>query len=316
MNFNKIIFLLFIGFSFIKTNSKAQTKQEVGIINDNDLYVSIYLDQFYTNGLELFYKKATNSNNSLFDKKIRHIALGQNIYNPQDSDIPTVFLQERPYAGYLYFNYTEHLINPNNILSLGATFGVTNNKSGAESAQNFIHYFYNLNPSEGWDTQIKEKYAVGILANYTRSLLYQESLPFSISWLNKTTLNTVISNISSGLTFRINFLKTALNPISNTSFFGTALQTNNEKWIKESYFGFKSFATYQIKDYTLTGELEENSSQKEFNLEPWTWQNDFGFYWSLKHANFSYHIIYKTREVREMKTKITKYGSIQFSYKF
>ncbi|WP_338140792.1 lipid A deacylase LpxR family protein [Wenyingzhuangia gilva] len=316
MNFNKIFFLLFVSLYMCKINTHAQTKHEIGLINDNDLYVSFYLDKYYTNGLELFYKQATNTGYNFFDKKIRQFTLGQNIYNPQDSDVTKVAFQERPYAGYLYANYSEHLINSKNILSLGLTLGVTNTKSGAEWAQNFIHTFYNIDPSEGWKTQVKEKYAVGVLANYTRNILYKESLPISISWTNKAKLNTVFTNISSGIAIRFNFLKTVLAPISNSTFFGTALQYGDEKWIKESYFGIKSFATYQIKDDTVTGELDKNPTQKEFHLEPWTWQNDFGFYWNSKHINFSYHIIYCTRNVKEMRTKITRYGSLQFSYKF
>lgn len=316
MNFNKIFFLLFVSFYTCKIDANAQAKHEIGLISDNDLYVSFYLDEFYTNGLELFYKQVSKTKYSFFCKKIRQFNLGQNIYNPQDSDIPLVYLQERPYAGYLYANYSEHLINPKNILSLGFTVGVTNTKSGAEWAQNFIHTFYGIEPSEGWKTQVKEKYAVGVLANYTRCIFYKENIPLSVSWINKATLNTVFTNISSGLTFRYNFLKTMMAPISNSTFFGTALQNTNEKWIKEAFWGIRSFATYQVQDYTVTGELDKNLSQKEFHLEPWTWQNDFGFYWNLKHVNFSYHIIYKTRKAKEMKTKITRYGSLQLSYKF
>lgn len=316
MNFNKIFFFLILGCTLHSFQTQAQSKHEIGLRNDNDLYVSVYLDEFYTNGLALYYKTAANINSNIFDKKIKSITVGQNIYNPQDSDVTVVYAQERPYAGYLYAQYSEQLINNKNLLDIGITLGVTNDKSGAEEAQNFIHQFYGLAPSEGWKTQVKEKYAIGLIANYTRNIVHHDNLPFSISWANKITANTLITNVTSGLAFRFNFLKSALAPISNSTFFGTALQNNSEKWIKESYIGFKSYATYQMKDDTFTGELENNPSQKEFHLEPWTWLNDIGFYWNLKNINLSYHIIYKTREVSEMKTKITRYGSVVFSYKF
>lgn len=316
MNFNKIVFYPLFLLIFSKTNSFAQNQHEIGMVNDNDLYVSLYLDQFYTSGLELFYRKVASTRNHIFNKKIKHFSLCQNIYNPQLSDIPEVFMQERPYAGILHLNYTEQIIYNKNILSLGVTASVTNHKSGAEMGQNFIHSFYNLDPSAGWKTQIKEKYTVGVLANYTQTLIYKEHLPFTMYWTNNTIINSIITNISSGLAFQVNFINNALNPISNTSFFGTALQTKEEEWIKECYFGFKSFATYQIQDYTITGTLEVNPSSKKFHLEPWTWQNDLGFYWNLEHLNLSYHIIFKTREAQEMKTKTTKYGSVQCSYKF
>lgn len=306
--------IFFICFITYTSDLTSQTKQEMGIINDNDLYVSVYLDEFYTNGLKLYYKSISKNNNSIFPKKIKHFTLEQNIFNPQDSDVPIVFLQERPYAGFLHFNYTEHFINTKNILSLGVSVGVTNDKSGAEKAQNFIHSFYDLEPSEGWETQIIEKYAFGLSGNYIRNLIQQKD--FALSLLNTTTMNTIVSDISSGLALRLNFLKTPLNSISNSTFWGTALQNDNEKWMKENYIGFKSSISYQIHDYTLTGDLEQNPSNKEFTLIPWTWKNDLGIYWGLEKVNFSYHIILKTREVKEMNTKITKYGSIHFSYKF
>ena len=39
------------------------------------LYVSFYLDEYYTNGLDLFYKKVSNTNYTVFDKKITGILI-------------------------------------------------------------------------------------------------------------------------------------------------------------------------------------------------------------------------------------------------
>ena len=316
MIFKRVCFFLFCCLNTFKSQSFAQTKHEVGLISDNDLYVSLYLDRFYTNGIQFFYKQVATTNYVSFDKKIRKFSLEQDMYNPQSSNEPIVRFQERPYAGYLYANYQEQFINSKNTFTLGVTLGVTGDKAKAEWAQDFIHQFYDIKPSDGWRTQVKQKVSVGLLAKYTRSLYYHKNSPVDFSWINNMKLNTIITNISSGVAMRLNFLKTPLNTIDNSSFYGTALQRTGETWIKENYLGFRSFMTYQIQDYTVTGELQKNPTQKQFNLRPWVWQNDFGIYWNLKHMNISYHQIFMTKNVSQINTKWIRYGSIQLSYKF
>jgi len=308
-----ILLILFLNTSSIIAQKKTQ---EFGIVSDNDLYVSLTLDQYYTNGLELFYKKVRPTNYGEFTKKIKHIRLGQKIYNPFNADVPNIVDQDRPYAGYTYVRYSEQFINQQNILKIGVTGSYTGKKTGAKEAQNFIHQFYNIPTSDGWRSQVKEKVSIGIQANHVYNLFYKPEKKVQISLLNSFELSRIFTNISSGIAFKISTTNQKTTPISNTSFFGTALQTENENWIKESYFGIKSYTTYQARDLTITGELYNNFTQKEFHIKPWVWYNDIGYYWNLEKWNISYHKIIHTRKSKEISTKWITYGSIQVSYKF
>lgn len=307
--------ILFFFNIFIST-AQEQKNQEFGFVSDNDLYVSLHLDEYYTNGLELFYKKARTTTYKNFTKKIKHIRLGQKMYNPFHSDVPNVIDQDRPYAGYTYASYSEQFISQQNLFTLGITGGYTGKKTGAKEAQNFIHKFYNIEESDGWKTQVKEKINIGIQLDYVSNLYYNSQKNTQISLLASSNLSNIFTNISSGIAFKISTLKDQNTPISNTTFFGTALQTENENWIKESYFGIKSYTTYQARNLTITGELYNNPTQKEFNIKPWVWYNDIGYYWNLKKWNISYHKIIHTRKSKEITTKWITYGSIQLSYKF
>lgn len=305
-------------FSLTVCTSKAQnTKHEFGFRTDNDLYVSFYLDEYYTNGLDIYYRFATKNSWKNFNKKISSITIGHKMYNPQYYDIPYVSLQERPYAGYVFTNYSESFISPKHLLTLGVEFGFTGKKTKAEEAQEFVHQFYDMQASDGWDTQIQEKYAFGITASYIKNLYYKPQKKAQLSWINHATIHQIITNISSGLGLRFNLDKNnALTSIDNTSFYNTSLQTDDELWTKECFFGIKSYLTYQLKDYTVTGELNNNVTEKEFILTPWVWHNDLGFYWNLKHWNLSYHQIFHTANIKNMSTSFVRYGSLQVSYKF
>lgn len=313
----KHIFLCILTvFCILKANAQTNTNESFGFINDNDLYVSFTLDEYYTNGLSLFYKRAFNTNNKYFDKKIREIKVGQNIYNPFDSDVPSLYNVDRPYAGYLYMNYTEHFIDSKNILSIGLEFGLTGKKTMAEGAQNFIHQFYDIDESEGWNHQVKEQMGMGIRIDYTRSLFYSPDKKLQISSISNATINSIFTNFYAGIAIKINNGSEETTPISNSSFFGTALQTEGENWIKQCYWGIKSYVTYQNKDKTVTGKLQDNYLQKNFNLTPWVWHNDIGYYWNLKRWNISYHQIFHTQNIKEIAKNWIRYGSIQLAYKF
>ncbi|MDO6801571.1 DUF2219 family protein [Wenyingzhuangia sp. 1_MG-2023] len=316
MKYLKFLFALFILLN-TQASQAQKTNQEFGFITDNDLYVSFFLDKYYTNGLELFYQFSTPMNYGNFTKKIRTIRVGQKMYNPYSSDVEYIYNQDRPYAGYLYANYTENFINARHILSIGVETGVTGDKSLAREAQNFIHQFYKIDESNGWDTQVKQKYSFGLHASYIKNLWYKSEQKTQISWINKAVFNSIFSTISSGLGIKFNLNKNnAIAPIDNTTFYNTALQNKDENWVRECYFGIKSLIVYQLQDYTVTGELNNNYSQKSFDILPWVWTNDFGIYWNLKQWNLSYHQIFQTSNVKNLKSNWIRYGSIEVSYKF
>ncbi|NIJ44696.1 hypothetical protein FHR24_001135 [Wenyingzhuangia heitensis] len=316
MKLPRVLFFLTLSLHVYHLNAQIKKNKEFGFSSDNDLYVSFFLDEYYTNGLELFYKKATPTKYGHFTKKIKEIRLGQKMYNPYNSDIPNVYNQDRPYAGYVYARYSERFINDKNILTIGINTGYTGKKTGAKEAQNFIHQFYDIPESEGWKTQVKQILSIGIHLDYVYNFYYKPEKKTQISLINKTTLNSIFANFSSGLAFKFHSKHYKHTSIANTSFFGTALQTNSENWVKECYWGVKSYVTYQAKDNTITGELWNNPTQKEFHIEPFVWLTDIGYYWNLERWNISYHQVFHTKKTQEISSKWIRYGTINVSYKF
>ncbi len=316
MKIAKLLFYTFLCLNIYTTSAQQAKKREIGFVSDNDLYVSFFLDQYYTNGLAIYYKEAFDTQFLNFSKRIQNITLGQNIYNPYRNNVPSLFYQDRPYAGYAYLNFSEQFSNTETLLTFGISLNGIGKKTGAEEAQNFIHHFYDIDPSNGWKHQVKEKYGFGIFANYTRLLPIISDDRFRIATYHKLNLNRIFSNISSGIAIKFNRSTNKTTNLNNTTFFDTALQTQKNTWVRESYWGLKSHITYQFSDATVTGVLENNNIGKTFGLQPMIWHNTIGYYWNLENWNFSYQYHIHTKNVQQISNKWIRYGNILVAYKF
>lgn len=314
---SKFLFLsIIVLLSTLKCSAQKLINEEFGFKTDNDLYVSFYLDEYYTNGLELYYRKAKASNFLKFNKSITAIKVGQKIYNPFGPNVKSLFYHDRPFAGYTYGQFSKLFTNTKNIISIALEIGYTGKKTGAEEAQNFVHKFYNINEAQGWEHQIKQEIGYAIKANYTRNLVNNKNSKFQISSINKINLGTLISNLNTGLAIKIRNSSTSKTEISNSLFYETSLEIEKNTWVKEKFWGIKSYVNYQISDKTITGDLYNNYLNKQFNIIPWAWFNEIAYYWNFKRWNFSYHQIFHTKSNKKINDKWIRYGSLQLSYKF
>lgn len=316
MKFSRFSFACFLSLYCLQLQAQ-KTAYEFGFISDNDLYVSFFLDKYYTNGLELFFNVASTSKLRNFPKRVRTLRAGQKMYNPYSYDVPEIYKQDRPYAGYVYASYLETFANPKQLISFGLEAGYTGANTKAREAQKFVHQFYNIQESNGWDHQVDQTIALGIKANFTQNLYYHPEKNIQLAFVNKALVHSILSNVSSGVGLKINLdAQASLSGIDKSLFYNTATHHGQERWSRECFLGIKSLATYQFKDKTVTGDLVGDFTNPNFHLTPWVWHNDIGFYWSLKHWNISYHQIFHTANVQNLKSDWVRYGSIYLSYKF
>ena len=96
-----LLYLLYFSFNFA-FGQDAAVKHELGLITENDAYISEYQDKYYTNGIFFFYRYLANSNKPNINKKIIEFKVGQEIYNSYHGDVYLQSLQDRPFAGYSF----------------------------------------------------------------------------------------------------------------------------------------------------------------------------------------------------------------------
>ncbi|MDX2109492.1 MAG: lipid A deacylase LpxR family protein [Verrucomicrobiota bacterium] len=95
---------------------------------------------------------------------IRNVALslGQNMYTPKDITIPTLQVNDRPYAGWLNFGIGFHSRSARQLDVVELSLGVIGPLSFTEESQDFVHRVRDINRPKGWDHQLKNEPAINL----------------------------------------------------------------------------------------------------------------------------------------------------------
>lgn len=227
----------------------------IGLYSQNDLYQYYFsADKYFTNGAQVVVA------HPIFDNKLARsilisdkgeykseysLAIGQDIFTPEDIMTADVDSTDRPYCGLLYATYTR---NANNILVgrkiVSKLFlGVQGPISGAETLQNWIHKKTNSEPPHGWMNQI----ANGLMIDY--EIKQQKMLPVKSRHLELNTnavahVGTVYNYVQAGITGKLG-------------------------WFNNSYYNFDGLynrrakkGTYILDDVRWLRKKRENHPEK------------------------------------------------------
>lgn len=295
----------------------GQKPAEIGLITDNDLYSSPINDQYYTAGLEIFYRYLGNSQNEKVAKKITEFRLGQYIYNPQSVRANEINVNDRPFAGYLFSEagintfYTDE-----SIFKLTFQGGVVGPESGAEEVQRGLHQMVGYPTVRGWQYQITTTIAVQAAAFYSKKIFaerYKEKVDFHLQ--GEINLGTIWNTASIGAMSRISF-KRPLQAMYNSSLHGAVLNHNKEayKEQREFFLYINPMVQYMQYDATIEGSHFNTTSPVTFPLIPFRFNAEIGLKYRYNNWNYSYSVNYRGKELSNNVITGFYYGSIQLSY--
>lgn len=295
----------------------GQKPAEIGLITDNDLYSSPINDQYYTAGLEIFYRYLGNSQNEKVAKKITEFRLGQYIYNPQSVRANEINVNDRPFAGYLFAEagintfYTDE-----SIFKLTFQGGVVGPESGAEEVQRGLHQMVGYPTVRGWQYQITTTVAVQAAAFYSKKIFaerYKEKVDFHIQ--GEINLGTIWNTANIGAMSRISF-KRPLQAMYNSSLHGAVLNHNKEayKEQREFFLYINPMVQYMQYDATIQGSHFNTTSPVTFPLIPFRFNAEVGVKYRYNNWNYSYSVNYRGKELSNNVITAFYYGSIQLSY--
>jgi hypothetical protein len=91
------------------------------------------------------------------------LALGQNIFTPDDTDRRDPDPLDRPYAGWLYGAVSLSSATAREYGSVELQLGVVGPSALGEQTQNNVHDFLNIDRAFGWDRQIKDEPGVNLV---------------------------------------------------------------------------------------------------------------------------------------------------------
>lgn len=310
----------FLGlFFFVISAGFSQQKfsKEFSFVSDNDLYVSVKKDQYYSNGLFLSYRYLASELGTL-EKKIYEFQIGHEIYTPFRPTIINVLAHDRPFAGYLYGNFGILRAYKNKrILKTNIQFGVVGPGSMGEDLQKAIHRIYNFDLPVGWKYQIRNTLAINFDVDYIKSLGTNTSNHYDINFMNRLRVGTIFNEVSSGLMGRIGFKE--LQPIQNSIAFNTSLNNDSTNYTRgvESFLYYQTSLTYILYDATIEGSLFNNNSPVTFNPRSFRFDVEVGFKFTSNRWNFGYAYHFHSNKLPNLRmNKGNDYGRLFFSYLF
>ena len=193
------------------------------------------------------------------------LALGQEIYTPEDLNQTALLLHDRPYAGWLYGSFSLQRRGPTRHASARETFqldlGVVGPESLAEETQKTWHGVQPL----GWGNQLKIE--PGVVLRYERSYRFRwqaESSPWSADLLPQlgAGVGNVETYLSLGSAVRLGFNvpdEFAVSPEKQSPPFGIFFSAGLDgRWVLRNVFldGNTFHGSHRVRKHPVVADLK------------------------------------------------------------
>ncbi|HTB52907.1 MAG TPA: lipid A deacylase LpxR family protein [Ferruginibacter sp.] len=309
----KFVLLYLCSFCIHFAFAQQQTAtHELGLITENDAYISEYQDKYYTNGIFLFYRYLAHTNKKNINKKIVEFKVGQQIYNPYHGDVYVKSMQDRPFAGYLFAQAGINKFYQNeSVLKLSGQLGILGPGSGAEEVQESYHQWLNFYTPAGWQYQIQNSPGVQLDLFYSKKICPSATgEQIDLNGFTDVQAGTIHTSATVGFLSRFSVID--LLPIFNSNVYGASVGKNSAKET-EAYFYISPRVNYTLYDATIQGSMFDNNSPVVFGVVPFRFNVETGVRFRFNKVNLSYSVIFNSKEVDDPATKRDQYGSISLS---
>lgn len=313
-------FIHIIIYFTILTNQLIADNWQIKNINfhtEND--ADIRTDEAYSYGSDigiLYYIDDLNTS-----KKDNYISFSyvQQIYTPNDINNTQLIKNDRPYAGYTYFQVGFHQSHNNNLKSFLFQLGIVGKSSKMKGVQKFVHGLIGSPTPNGWEHQLLDEITVQF--NYSHQKYEKIETVFDYDAVlitnNGFDFGNVSTKVYSSYLYRYGFnlpKNYSILPIYNSNYSKIPLnstQTYSKKWGFCLNLGTR--VNIVIKNIFTDGNSFKDSHDVHKNML--VLDVIYGF--SLTYDKYSLDYI-RTHTTKEYKTQddIYSYGSLLFSYNF
>ena len=289
---------------------------EAGMVSDNDAYLMLALDQYYTNGIMLYFRYVPKEYNEKLYNKIIEFRIGQKIYNPFQGYVPWVERIDKPFAGYLFMETgISRFYRNESMFKTNLQVGVLGPSSCAEEVQFFYHNFFNLYGIDGWQYQVRDAVGLNLDLTYLKSLKYFFNRQMDLSFYSELRAGTINDDLSAGLLARAGIYR--LQPIYHSTCTGSSISRNKDiSSEKELFLYFSPKLSYIFYDATIQGGMFSDDSPITFDVRPLLLQLELGISGSYKNLNAGYSVIFHTKDAKNNLVKCHIYASIYLGYRF
>jgi len=310
-----LIILFFIIISQNLYSQKLFTR-EIGIQSDNDTYVSLSEDKYYTNGLMFFYRFIPKKVNPGITKQVIEFRIGNMMYTPSSANKPNPEDHDRPFAGYTFAQAQISKFYKNeSMFRYGVQIGIIGPASGVGAFQELMHNFIGWYSVKGWEYQITNAFGLNAHAMYSMKITNYLSKQADINLYSLANIGTIQTNIAIGFWNRISILQ--LNKTYESNIFGASIvQDRKIKSERKSdfFFFFKPQLEYHLYDATIQGSLFNDKSPVTYGIEPLQMTIEFGLMFQFERANIWYSVTLQSKDVKNDLVERYAWGSLKLSW--
>ena len=168
----KALLILFLAIQLLGADDNDWKFERINFYFENDSVANT--DREYTDGSRLstlLYRPDAKQEwlNIPFTEEFERahfisFSLTQQMFTPHDLNETELITNDRPYAGWLYFELGLHQSSDSHLDSLSMQVGIIGPASGMEQLQRFIHEKVGSGVAQGWDNQLDNE--LGVQLNY------------------------------------------------------------------------------------------------------------------------------------------------------
>ncbi|MDH3219003.1 MAG: lipid A deacylase LpxR family protein [Gammaproteobacteria bacterium] len=296
---------------------------------ENDLWGSNE-DRFYTHGWQFSYASPEKPPGYLeaISDAIPFYAkgetgyhgfnLGQTIFTPEDITTPSLQVDDRPYAGWLYLEtFIGHRyfdrVDREKINGFILTIGIVGPASLAEGTQKLVHDLVDGDDPAGWDNQLENELGINgsFIQKWRHIFDFDERLQTEVSMHGGLTLGNVYTYAAAGIMARWGrHLKDDIGPPSISPGF-PGLPAFNPNRRANWYF----FAAVEVRAVARNIFLDGNSNVDSHSVEKKKLVSDLQIGVAIHYgdARVSFGQTLRSREF-EGQSEPSQYGLINFTY--
>lgn len=297
--------------------SSAQTranKHEIVIQNDNDVYLFIAQDRYYTNGININYRLGLKSDTTRIKNRVLDIEFGQKMYNGVNAYRNRISQWDRPFAAYLYLSgELNQYYNQDQVLSLKVEMGQVGPLAGGKEVQKIIHQVFNIYQVSGWESQISNAFGVDLGIKYQK-LVYRSARTgnnFEISGLGSGTLG--MNHLQANLSAPIRWGR--LRSFSHSVFTKGHVQSTDKD--RELFLYYIPSVQYRGYNATLQGGLgRHDAAREQYTLARIMYSHQIGFMLASGRSSLGLSYVFQSQEAKEMLYKTHQYGSLFYGLRF
>lgn len=171
-----LILVSFFGYSQNDPDA-INYSQQLELRHDNDFF--LFLDQYYTSGLFLTYRKSLKK--GIFSNSAEQISIsaGQEIYTPKQKATIQTTTFDRPYAGFLGLHSGWSMIKNGQFYEAKLLLGYTGKETGGGGFQRWYHKITGFD-SPLWVKELNATFHTNMYLTYAKEYQMQ-SVPFGAS---------------------------------------------------------------------------------------------------------------------------------------